>query len=369
MAPTPRRARSPIHLYLDFDSTLTTASTLGILVSNARAFNPRPTAESAISELTAAYTADRRAHDTAYPAPQSQRTTLGDELRYEASLQAVERASVERVEKTGAFARVPSAEDMAGLGEMAVREGHVRMREGWEELLHSALDDDEGLPGACVTVLSVSWSRAWIRGCLHEAAVVAEHARNRASALNSSHAGAFDILRYVDRIKIIANEVDWLEPPGGNLDRRWREEDRGIWTGIDKRQAMREEESVSRLSESNDLRPRTVYVGDSPTDLACLVEADVGICMRGRKGQDAPSEAGDLQQLLARVGVECLHVSDYGHSSRGIQTTNELAITNTGEVSDGRNETKQARVWWASDFDEILRSPTFVHGTGSLEKD
>ena len=375
MAPTQKGTRKPVHLYLDFDSTLTTASTLSTLVSCARAFNPQPSAESAMSQLTAAYVADRQAHDATYPTPASQRTTFRDELRYEASLEPVERASVERVEKTGVFAHVPSADAMMEAGAQAVFTGKVRMRDGWEDLVRAVRVDDTGRPGARVTVLSVSWSRAWIRGCLQAAAVVADLAHASTESPRGEPTDRFNILACTDQIRILANEVDWSSAPAGKLDRRWRAEDRGIWTGVDKKRAMqeeedslREEDDYLRSAEAHDLDARTVYVGDSPTDLACLVAADVGVCIRGRDDQDRPSEAGDLEQLLARVGIGCSYISEYAGRSHDAQEPSKMATSASGGISSNEPpQKKQAKLWWAGGFDELAQSPIFCDAPRSPE--
>ncbi|KAK4131738.1 hypothetical protein BT67DRAFT_427122 [Trichocladium antarcticum] len=67
---------------------------------------------------------------------------------------------------------------------------------------------------------------------------------------------------------------------------------------------------------------RVVYFGDSTTDLACLVEADLGVVM----ADDGESK---LLKTLRRVGLEVPHV---------------------GQWEDGR------RLVWARDFDEVLGS-------------
>jgi len=68
-----------------------------------------------------------------------------------------------------------------------------------------------------------------------------------------------------------------------------------------------------------------VYVGDSWTDIECLLAADLGICIR-----DSPmgSSQAKLAEALTRLGISCLRLKDY----------------------------KDADEWgvvWASDFAEI----------------
>lgn len=64
-----------------------------------------------------------------------------------------------------------------------------------------------------------------------------------------------------------------------------------------------------------------MYVGDSTTDLAVLLEADVGVVM-------ANGEESSLLKTLKRVGFDVPHV----------------------------NEGKKAQVVWARDFEELMGS-------------
>ena len=112
-----------------------------------------------------------------------------------------------------------------------------------------------------------------------------------------------------------------------------------IWTAGDKGRVM--DDVVARAtvggggdSSSTIMLPRTtVYIGDSPTDLACLVKADAGICIRDAA---MTGEQRDLQETLERIGVECLHVGGFEDER---------------QVKEGRR-----RLWWARDFEEVCRS-------------
>lgn len=60
-----------------------------------------------------------------------------------------------------------------------------------------------------------------------------------------------------------------------------------------------------------DVAPATsirIYVGDSTTDLECLLVAHLGICM-----QDEPLRSGqrDLSETLARIGVPTKKLADF----------------------------------------------------------
>jgi thiamine phosphate phosphatase / amino-HMP aminohydrolase len=71
-------------------------------------------------------------------------------------------------------------------------------------------------------------------------------------------------------------------------------------------------------------RPIHVYIGDSLTDLECLKDADIGICMY-TKDQSA------LKEVFARCGQPVSHISDY-------------------EVA------RDVDLYYANDFEEILQS-------------
>ena len=86
-------------------------------------------------------------------------------------------------------------------------------------------------------------------------------------------------------------------------------------TAGDKVRAMR------LLREGRDVKERVVYFGDSPTDLACLVEADWGVVI-------ADDGGSKLLKTLERIGLEVPHVG----------------------------EGRESRLVWARDFQEVLES-------------
>ena len=314
---------------------------------------PTPPTDPHVAEtfaaLSGAYRAALAVHADAYPVPPAHRTTFAHEMNWERSLTSVERASIERLERAGSFASVGSLAQVANGADCAVARGAVMFRPGWLALMQAALFGPGSItpsgsrPGSAAgsrpgtphrpptpfrpgsaTVLSVNWSRTWIRGCM--AAVADESAR------------------VVPRINIEANEIDVGAPGSGRLDRRWRRENCGLWTGYDKLRALREREGPQRAQPSP---PRIVYVGDSPTDLGCLVAADVGICMRGREGRDEPSEARELKRVLDRIGAAaCLHISAFQEDpwdERVLRPRNGALV-----------------LYWARDFQEIVDSPLFA---------
>ena len=81
--------------------------------------------------------------------------------------------------------------------------------------------------------------------------------------------------------------------------------------------------------ENGGVRPWTIYIGDSSTDLGCLMDADVGVCVRD---EVETGEQRGLREVLQRVGVGCFFVGEWR----------------------GRDEGSKC-LWWARDFEEVKR--------------
>ena len=108
------------------------------------------------------------------------------------------------------------------------------------------------------------------------------------------------------------------------------EQSKGIWTRGDKIAVMR---SVTEGSRSSGIM--VVYVGDSSTDLGCIMEADLGVCMRDENGMS--EEAMGLKEVLDRVGIRQRSFDGF-------------------EMEDGCLEDGDRGVWVASDFWGIRRA-------------
>lgn len=186
-------------------------------------------------------------------------------------------------------------------------------------------------------------------------------------------------------VEVRANEIE--ADGSGRLDRAFGAAEGGIWTAGDKVRVM--EEVVGKVTavaaaavgsrDQEDVEvnggnggnggnvpssttPPTIYIGDSPTDLACLLRADVGICVRD--GTTMSAEQRELKRTLERIGVRCLHVGAFGQHGRVEEGEGE------GEERDGdggrKGEERGERegdgegarkgLWWAADFDEVCGS-------------
>jgi len=235
-----------IALLLDWDSTLTKSDTLAAIASIPKGSRPSRdnTALRWWQAIIDAYICDFGVHRAEYRPQPEKRLTVQDEIVWLQSLADVERRSFERAKSTERFAQV----DGERFGQQVNRllgTGQVLIREDWHELF---TDDN-----VKVAIVSVNWSRAFIRECL----------KRQAMGLMGDTKDS--ILRRVEEIEIAANEIF------GGLALI---EEVGVYTSKDKADASK------RLAAELSDPKIVVYIGDSVTDLDSLLAADIGICLR-----------------------------------------------------------------------------------------
>lgn len=253
-------------LVLDFDGTITVKDTINELAQSAiRIHNERGRDFSgAWAEIVELYVKSCAEFKAEYPVAEGSRVDLEAERKYLADLRVVEVASARRIEASGLFDGI-SPQCLLAAGKAAIREGRVALQEGLPELLSAA--EARGWP---VYVLSVNWSKSFIRGVLHQ----------------------FD-----DRLRVVSNEVH----DGGRIS--CPDTQTFLATAGDKLVGLR-----AILRDVGD--GPVVYFGDSTTDMECLLLSS-GVVV-------SSSDDSSLLKTLSRVGVAVPHVGD-------ATTTNKLA--------------------------------------------
>ncbi|OAA56616.1 HAD-like domain protein [Niveomyces insectorum RCEF 264] len=361
-----------MHIVLDFDGTITVDDTIGALAQFAVNFQqtrspPAPATATTTTNhdwharwqaIVDAYVAALRAHSDAYRPRAETRTQLAHELAYLRSLCTVEQASVQRIVAAGLFAGLaPVPDRLFAAGRAATAGGDaeekaeaeaetaaaVVLRPGFTDFL-AETHERRGWP---VSVVSINWSDAWIRGVL-----AGRHATRRKAGpqdKEQKEEEEEDDDEEEEHIRIFANTITDTGDIVPNFDRTTHKT-KPIASCSDKVEATRAAEAAvmaaafsGECRHQNDHPPpapapahnqHAVYIGDSPTDLECLVEASGGgIVMAG----DAGPDASKLLRALARLGYAVPHVSD-------------------APTFGGVRQDDQPRLAWARDFHEILAS-------------
>ncbi|KAK3996525.1 HAD-like domain-containing protein [Cladorrhinum sp. PSN332] len=296
-------------ILLDFDGTITAHDTINILASLAATRNPHTAA--IWQDIVLKYVADHAEHLDKYRPEARDRTTLAQELEFLKSLGSVEQKSVDRVGGLGVFAALSGEEFKAFGRDVVVQEEEEEEEEDQPRVDGAERNDEKGKVvkirkgfgefadrvrerGWELGVVSINWSGEFIEGVLGREELVAG-----------------------ERIK--ANGIRW---PGGKVEGYEKENGRKVLMTVeDKVRAMRDLVREIRGGEE-EMGGKVVYFGDSTTDMACLVEADLGVVV-------ADEDGSKLLKALGRVGLEVPHVEGF----KGVE----------GLV-------------WVRDFDEVLRS-------------
>ncbi|KAG5967263.1 hypothetical protein E4U56_000935 [Claviceps arundinis] len=284
-----------MHLVLDFDGTITQLDTTAELVLAAirRQRRHQPDLLAAWTDAVQAYMQEYHAFKANYTPTRDQRTTFAQEDVYLASLRPIEEASLTRISHSGLFRDLEDT-DLYEMGVEVISKGIVAIRSGWGAVLGEAIRRD-----ISVTILSVNWSRSFIRGVL--------------SCMKGEPS--------VEGVKVIANDLSEegvIIGPEGDSECR-------LMTSQDKLEALRREIPVGE---------KVVYVGDSVTDLGCLMEVSRGVALAGEEGGDGPPL---LLTTLRRIGVELVPVGEVERA-----------------VREERSEKKV--VFWAKEVEELLES-------------
>jgi 2-hydroxy-3-keto-5-methylthiopentenyl-1-phosphate phosphatase len=284
----------PIHWILDWDGTITRRDTLDALVSIAATAKPDLHVHQEWQRVSDAYMSDYNDAIKKLAPGGELPKTVQDEKRLLLALSSVEQASLDRVSSSGIF---------AGLTRQLIEEGaknlinskKVELRKGFA----SFWDSTQKRPHDRLDLLSVNWSRHFIGACLKAAD------------------------KPVQKSSIYANELDGIESnlvSHGHISPK-NDAEMLIISSADKLRYLNQ----LRNHHSESSSAPTVYIGDSWTDIECLLEADLGICIR-----DEPlgSSQKKLADRLQSLGVRCPHLSEW-------------------------RQADEPQVVWARDFTEI----------------
>ncbi|KAF1360256.1 hypothetical protein EJ07DRAFT_116360 [Lizonia empirigonia] len=294
-AKPPLDPANPIHWILDWDGTITQHDTLDALVSITASTKPDAPVLDEWKRVSEAYMADYTAALAELAPGGDLPKTVQAERKLLQALASVEQTSLDRVSASGIFAGLTRACISDG-AKSVIGSKKVELRDGFAQFLQHTHDRRDGLD-----LLSVNWSRHFIASCL-------------------SAGGA-----RIDPKAVYANELDGIENDVESSGK----------ISPDSDAAMKITSSSDKLAYLSQLRARdpasrvsanpTVYIGDSWTDMECLLAADLGICMRA----SPPSSAQQTLALrLQSLGIQCPHLHDL-HAA------------------------DEAHVAWARDFSEI----------------
>ena len=231
-------------------------------------------------------------------------------MEYLESYLQVERRSVERIEGGRYFAGLERGL-MREWGRKVGGTREVELREGWWgvwEWLLMHWEKEKVRVDVKVGVISVNWSKEWIRGVLEGGWVL----------WRETYGGEVEVEEGVGEglgeLEIYANEFI-VDPKTGLTTGEFsrRKDGRGLWTAGDKVEIFdevlawwdAERDGNGKEEEGGTM---TVYVGDSSTDLGCLLRADAGVVVGGNK---------ELGETLGRLGVNVVEGMDGEEEEEG----------------------------------------------------
>lgn len=280
--------RKALNLVLDFDGTITTKDTIGTLAEIGLQFQQQRGVDlsSTWQQILADYSRDHSDHVATYKPIANERLSLTEELVFLRGLKRVELRSVQRMEESGIFRNI-SREHLVEAGDAARRNGIVELRDGFTELMDTARQE-----GWSVSVVSINWSRSFIKGVL------------------SSY--SFDVVANEIEIDGSISGPDVLGPPTRETI---------LTTCEDKLRALRASAARQGASDAGAL----VYFGDSTSDLECLLE------MRGVVVSSSPDSS--LMSTLSRVGYKVPRVEEHQVSDAIVWASSFVETLNSGFLS------------------------------------
>jgi len=328
-----------LQLFLDWDETLTSKDTLSLIAPSSP-----PTPSSSLpssprfSTLSLHYMQDLSKHNEIIQSP----TNLRDQMKYLSSIDQVELKSQARVESSGLFKGFEP-----NLLETRVKD--LTFRRGWASTSEPSSQSEPSASGWIQSkskaglldlhVISVGWSAQFIRLGLSspkggsfppdipKSIVANEIQIGKDGKGTGKMTKSNDATRFEDS-QVGNDEADNVSSP--------QEKFSGIRTGIHKLREFRRLRK-ERGEKLKDEELATIYVGDSQTDLPCLLAANVGIIIGDSKSLLQTIERLGLNHNLSR-GFEDWkqkRTGEEGLGSRGLGSRLEESKT---ESQDGEEE-------------------------------
>jgi hypothetical protein len=269
----------PIHWILDWDGTITKRDTLDALVNIAAKCKPDSPVLTQWERVTEAYITDYERTLKIHMPDGELPSTRSDEKALLKVLKEVEQRSIDRVSESGIFSGL-TTEDIDHGAARAIGSEEVGLRKGcgnFLQFVQSRVQYQDGNADR-ISILSVNWSRQFISACLRAA-----------------HGDFAQILP----ARIFANELEGITQGAQTTGRICADKEKCIISSPDKLASL---EVLRETTRCQGKPMTTVYVGDSWTDLECLLAADMGICIR-----DDPitSTQNKLADSLSRIGITC----------------------------------------------------------------
>lgn len=322
-------------LFLDWDETLTETDTLSLIPS------PRPLHGPSFDHYTGAYLADLDEHSRTHPLGDSdKRRDLKSQITFLESLEAVEMASVQRVERGGLFIDW----DPQDAERRAAQK--VRLRAGVSTDLSAFLAEyaDE----VHTTIVSASWSARFIQAGLKSGGVPVRAIRANEVEVDERGLGT-------GRMSKSAKDTEGvpLNESGEGLE--------SIRTGIDKLRQMRSL-IKNRISQDGNLRSGelVVFAGDSNTDLPCLLAASIGIVV-------ASDSEGSLEATLRRLNLTKRLAAGPADLSKRLRVAEWKPTRFTCDADVERNASANGLVQQTSEQVVLVKVADWMQGTRVLE--
>ena len=279
----------------DFDGTMTTQDTIATVAKIGISAGGQDL-NAVWDSIVTKYTQDYSKHVKDYDHSKGQRQTLEEEIMFCRSLQNIEQRSFTRVSQSGLFKGI-SETTWDKSAQEAVKNGNVVIRNGFVELVERIHTD-----GGVWSIVSVNFSVRFIRGILSSVGKDLRPVCNAILANQPSEQGELQGLR--------------VDGKGAYHPKRL------ITTSNDKLAAMKE-----TMRPYKDTAWGVVYIGDSGTDIECLMdEGVIGIVMSDN-GQSR------LIRTLRRLKVGVVHIADF--------------------------EVNKRAIYWARDFTDVMQSSLF----------